>query len=267
MKIAPPPTEEQKASFNKNIKDEKVNSTRIVVILGSLLFIIYSFMDFFVLPEETLYIIYTTRALNFVVMSLIFAATFKPIFTEHYNKIVMFGYFCSGITLSIGIYLSQPAEYTYDLYFAALMILVMTAFSWSYLPIKYSILMSVVFIALYVIIKVFIHQDTQGSRIFTLISHISFLASACIIASIAQYIRDNLIYKNLRLQEKLKIIATEKTREAKKQATLANMDMLTRIPNRRFITDCLRKELSEAKQTNTLLTLVFIDLDGFKKDK
>ena len=116
MRKAPPLTEEHKASFNEHIKDEKVNSTRIVVTLGALLFIIYSFMDYFALPSETLYIIYSTRGVNLLVMALILSVTFKPIFTEQYNKIVMFGYISSGITLSIGIYFSQPAEYTYDLY-------------------------------------------------------------------------------------------------------------------------------------------------------
>ena len=177
----------------------------------------------------------------------------------------MFGYFCSGMTVSVGVFLSQTSDYSYDLYFAAFMILITTAFSWSYLPIKNSMLISVFFTATYVIIKVFSHQDIEGIRFITLVSHVFFLISVGVIGAIAQYIRDNLIYKNLKLQESLKIVAIAKTKEAKKQEALANLDALTGIPNRRYITECLQKALVEAEQSHSLLTLVFIDLNGFKQ--
>lgn len=265
MRIAPPNTQQQKASFNESVKGEKVTSTRIVVLLGAALLIIYSFMDYFGLPKEALYINYPLRGLDLLILAATFALTFKPIFAEQYNKILMFNYFCTGITISIGVLISQPGEYIYDIYFAGIMILIITTFSWTYLPVKHSILISVVFSAIYVMIKVFVHKDIEGSRFLTLMSHLFFLAGAGIIALIAQYIRDNLIYKNLKLQKRLKAIAASKTKEAEIQAKLANMDELTGIPNRRYIRDCLRKALIEVEQSQNLLTLLFIDLNGFKR--
>lgn len=44
----------------------------------------------------------------------------------------------------------------------------------------------------------------------------------------------------------------------------ANHDALTKLPNRTLLKDKLETSLEEVKKTQTLLTLFFIDLDGFK---
>ncbi len=264
MKISPTLTENKVTKITNSLEDEKANSTRVIAFLGGLLFVIYSFLDYFGLPSETTNILYPIRVANLVVLGVLFAITYRKIFQVHYNKILLFGYFCSGFTICAGVYLSQPGEYSHDLYFAAFMIFAMTAFSWSYLPLNQSLFLCIFFISLYTLIRVSVHKDIEGTRLLITVAHVFFLISVVVVAAIAQYIRDNLIYKNIRLQQKLKIIVDEKTQEAKRQAKLANMDMLTGIPNRRYITECLRKALVKAEKYHTNLTLVFIDLNGFK---
>lgn len=264
MKIASTPTKEQTKLFHESLKEEKVNSSRVLGVLGGFLYIVFSIIDYFGLPKETLVIIYTTRAFALLVISAIFYLTFKPIFLKHYNKLLMYGYYCSGIVICIAIYLSKAGEYSYDFYFVALIVLIITSFSWSYLPIRQSIIMSLVFIVAYAFIKVNVHKDYEGVRFLTLLSQIFYLASVGVIAAIAQAIRDSLIYKNIQLQQDLTLIAEEKTSEARKQKKLANMDALTGIPNRRYITEKLRKAIIEVERTHTQLTLIFIDLNGFK---
>ena len=264
VKIAPITTKEQIFSFNDSLSEEKANSSRVIAALGALLFIIYSVLDYFGLPRETLEILYPVRAIYILILSILFYLTFKPIFLKQYNKILLFGYYASGITVCVGIYLSKSGEYSYNLYFAALLVLIITSCSWSYLPIKQSILMNLTFISAYVLIKIFMHQDTEGTELLIVISHLFYLVSVMVIASTAQYIRDSLIYRNLKLQEDLKSIVGEKTKEAKKQKRLANMDAQTGIPNRRYITKKLQKLITEIERTESQLTLIFIDLNGFK---
>lgn len=45
---------------------------------------------------------------------------------------------------------------------------------------------------------------------------------------------------------------------------LANYDPLTSLPNRQYVMDTLRLELSRAKKNNRNLSLIYFDLDGFK---
>ncbi|WP_299880264.1 GGDEF domain-containing protein [uncultured Cocleimonas sp.] len=264
MIITSKPSKEETASFNESIINEKVSSTRIIVILGALLFIVYTIMDKFGLPDETLETIYLARGSLLLVLAYIYFLTYKPIFIKYYIPILMIGYFACGTTISVGVYVSQMGDYSYDLYFAALIILVATSFSWSYLPIKSSVFISAFFILTYICMRVFAHKDIEGVRLLTLMSHVFYLVSSAVIAATAQYIRDNLIYKNIRLQNSLIQEAEEQTKEAEKQEILANLDTLTGIPNRRYITECLQKALEEAEHTNTLLVLIFMDLNGFK---
>ena len=265
MNLPPTPTKEEKVSFNESIREEKVNSSRVIVTLGALLIVIYTLLDSFGLPKDTLNVIYPVRGTILIILTTLFVLTFnEPFFNKHYVKFLMIGYLCSGVMVTIGVYVSQLGDYSYDLYFAALIILVITSFSWSYLPIKSSIFMCFIFISAFVIIKVFLHQDTEGTRPLTLAAKVFFLTFVGIVAAIAQYIRDNLIYRNLRLQKKLKEFAIEKTKEAEEQERLANLDVLTGIPNRRSITKSLNIALKEADQTNSLLILIFMDLNGFK---
>lgn len=254
--------------FDKNLKQEKVTSTRVIVILASLLYILHSIMDYFGIPNEDLIILVSTRIVNLVVYGIILLLTFKKSFQKHYNKILIFGYLYSGFTICIAIYISQENDYSYNLYFAALLVLMFTSFTWSYLPFKYTLSMSACFIFAYGFIKVFFHKHTitdfDSVQFLILISHIFYLCSVVFVASIAQFVKENLIYKNIKLQEELEVIVKAKTKEARKHAKLANIDALTGIPNRRYITENLNRALSEAERANTQLTLVFIDLNGFK---
>ncbi|WP_299872831.1 GGDEF domain-containing protein [uncultured Cocleimonas sp.] len=252
--------------FGDNLKEEKTHSTRLVVLLGTLLYGLYSIIDFFGLSEEMLDALYPPRMANFLLYAAIFASTFKQeFFQKHYNKIMMSGYTVSGIAISYAILISQEGDYSHDMYFAALMGLIFMSFTWSYLPIKYPFIMSVGLIATFAIIKIYFHQDTSGGKSIAFIGQVFYMINVLIIASIAQIIRDILIKKNILLKQTFEDNLLVKTQEAKKQKSRANLDMLTGIPNRRHITKLLNKAVKVAEENNTHLTLVFIDLNGFKK--
>ena len=52
--------------------------------------------------------------------------------------------------------------------------------------------------------------------------------------------------------------------QQKMMSKLANFDSLTGLPNRQFVLDNLRLELSRAKRAETDVALLFFDIDGFK---
>ncbi|MDT0581005.1 MULTISPECIES: EAL domain-containing protein [Alteromonadaceae] len=52
--------------------------------------------------------------------------------------------------------------------------------------------------------------------------------------------------------------------QQKLMSKLANFDSLTGLPNRQFVLDNLRLELSRAKRSKQEISLLFFDLDGFK---
>ncbi len=255
-------TNTQRHSFSKDLEEEKQKSSRVISLLGALLFTIYTAIDVFALPKETLEIIVPLRIATISFLIMLFYITFKPIFLKEYLKIHLVAYYTCGVSISIAVYLQQADFYSYNSYFATFLVLFATLFSWSYIPLKQSILMSLVFVLIYSMIKLFVHKSTQGTEFFTLVSHLFYLSSSIIILSISQGIRDSLIFSNLYLQKDLKDLVHKKTAEAQKNKELANIDELTGIPNLRAIKQKLNKALN--KEEATELTLVFIDLNGFK---
>lgn len=253
-------------SFGNSIDKEKTNSTRLIVILGSFLYGLYSIIDFYGLPTETFMILFPPRLLNFLMFVSIFVITFKQqFFLKHYDKIIVTGYIFTGLAICFAIFYAEEEHYSHGLYFAALMCLIFMSYTWSYLPIKYPLIMSALFIVTFALIKVYVHKDTSGSHFLSFFGQMFYLTSVVTIAAIAQVIRDNLIKSNIVLKEKLRHEAFDKIEEVKKQQALANMDMLTGIPNRRYITECLRDAILEAEKNDTQLTILFIDLNGFKR--
>lgn len=57
---------------------------------------------------------------------------------------------------------------------------------------------------------------------------------------------------------------TETTRKADRLRTLAERDVLTGLPNRRAVLNCLERALAAASSNRTLLAIGYVDLDGFK---
>jgi len=251
-------------SFSDDLKDEKEYSSRVISLLATFLFVIYTIMDCFGLPKETLTAIIPVRIIAISIFLGFYFITYKPIFQKQYNKINLCAYYAGGVAVAIGAYIAQPGDYSYNMYFAAFIILFIACFSWSYLPIYQSVFMSFVFVTVYSCIKIFSHGTTSGTELLSFLSHLFYMSSVIVLAAIAQQIRDSLIYRNLTLQEELKIIVDEKTEEAKKHKELAAIDELTGLHNRRFITEKLRQSIADLKETDSSFILAYIDLNGFK---
>jgi diguanylate cyclase (GGDEF)-like protein len=222
-------------------------------------------MDYFGFTKDVLMQLYIPRVANLALYAFIYYLTYKrEFFLKHYNNILMSGYVVSGIAICFAIFIARDGDYSHGMYFAALMVLVYNSFTWSYLPMHYSVILGALLLVSYAMIKIYIHQDASGTHFLLFIGQVFYLMSLITVAATSKIIRDNLIKKNLLLQKKLTKIAKAKTQEAERHAKLANLDVLTGLPNRRSMRSRMRQALAEAKQSNTKLTLIFIDLNGFK---
>jgi len=99
----------------------------------------------------------------------------------------------------------------------------------------------------------------------SLFVNIFFLLSAASIGFISKIIRDKHVKENFLLQQSLKEAVKEKTIEAEDNAYIANHDSLTKLPNRRYITELLEESLQLAKEREKVLAILFLDLNGFKQ--
>lgn len=255
-------SENSKELFKSHIDAEKVTATRSMCLLGSLLYLIFMGVDmlsFSYTPFEVL-IIRGSVVAFLLISALISYTSYIQIFIKYYDFLFSVFFLVATAGIEAMIYLAQPEDHAYYVYFAGLLLIIMTIFSWSYFKFPVSAVLTILVISSYSYI-----EYLKGMNPAAILVNDVFLVSSAIISFAAQLIRDRYIRENFLLQQSLKEAIKEKTLEAKDNAYLANHDSLTNLSNRRHVTELLEGSLQIAKEKDQVLALLFIDLNDFKK--
>ncbi|MCF6190837.1 MAG: GGDEF domain-containing protein [Cocleimonas sp.] len=254
-------TKEQDKLFQSYIEDEKLGGTRIMGVLGSMLYIVFAIVDFFSL-SRTLEQVFLIRGAVVIVLLgvVVFSYTHVKILLKYHNIIFSMLFLIAAAGIEAMIYLTQPEDHASSVYFVGLLLIIMTIYAWSFFKTALSFVITFTIIATYTLIEI-----QKGISLDVLFVNIVFLVSGFIISFISQVIRDRYLKDNFLLQQSLKEAVEAKTLEAKDNAYLANHDPLTDLPNRRYVTELLEDSLEVAKQDDKILAILFLDLNGFKQ--
>jgi len=106
---------------------------------------------------------------------------------------------------------------------------------------------------------------TKEMLVSELMVNLLFFVGAIVIGIASQMLRNRFLKEIFLLKESLAKALQEKTVESKNNAFLANHDVLTGLPNRRHVIELLEESLSIAKNHDKILSILFIDLNGFKQ--
>lgn len=250
---------ETQEKYQIHIESEKISASRTLCILGSLLYLVFGIADIYSLSTSLTEVLVVRGS----VVTLMFGAialSYLKSFPRYYEVIISLVYLFAAAGIEAMIYLSTPGDHAANVYFAGLILVIMTVFSWAFFKIGTSIFIIVSILASYVYLGVL-----KGTPTPSLLVNLFFLISATSIGYISQIIRDRYLKENFYLQQSLKESVEEKTLEAKDNAYLANHDPLTDLSNRRHVTELLERSLQIAKEKDKVLALLFLDLNGFKQ--
>ncbi len=98
-----------------------------------------------------------------------------------------------------------------------------------------------------------------------LMVNLLFFVAAIVIGIASQMLRNRFLKEIFLLKESLAKALQEKTVESKNNAFLANHDVLTGLPNRRYVIELLEESLNIARDYDKVLSILFIDLNRFKQ--
>jgi diguanylate cyclase (GGDEF)-like protein len=252
-------SERQEELFQSHIANEKISAARTLSILGSLLYLAFGVVDIYSLSITLPEVLAIRGAVLFVMISSI-AISYLKSFPKYYDLTIAAVYLSATAGINAMIYLALPGDHAANVYFAGLILVIMTVFSWAYFKGTTSLIVISSILASYAYVEMI-----KGMPIPSLLVNMFFLISACSIGFLSQLIRDRYIRENFELQQSLKEAVEEKTIEAKDNAYLANHDALTLLPNRRYITELLEESLQIAKEKDKVLAILFLDLNGFKQ--
>jgi len=253
-------------SYEKSIEKDKIQLSKIVSILAAILFAFSEITDIWAISSDTYELsIYRWMIITLLITTFFLASKHPTFFLKHYSAFKTAVFLISGIFIEYTIYLSKPSDLSYYIYFSGLLIVFMVMFSWAHLKIKHLLAITAFIIGGYIIAIVFRVNNGPHSNIAILIPTLIILGASISVGMIGKIVRDNQLYERFKLQQSLSNLYLEKQAEAEKFAHDANHDALTGLPNRRFAEKCLEKQLAKAKKNNSLVVMLFIDLNGFKQ--
>ncbi|MEE9446007.1 MAG: GGDEF domain-containing protein [Cocleimonas sp.] len=246
-------------AFQSHIESEILFTSRIMCILGALLYASFIIADLYSISASLTEIL-LIRGL--VAGSLIagYFLTYSKVFLKYYDQLVFIILISATVGIEAMIYLATPEEHAAKVYFVGLLLVIMTTFAWTFLKKSTSLIAVSFIIGSYAYLG--FHK---GLVLSDLLVNIYLLLSAVAIGFISQVIRNRHLRENFLLGQSLERAYKEKEEEAKGNEYLANHDGLTGLPNRRYMMELLDKSLTEAKEKNRVLAILFLDLNGFKQ--
>ncbi len=253
------PSNQIENSFQSHIEVEKINVSRTMCLLGALLYMLFGVADIFSVTTA-LSDVLLIRGSIVISLMLIYAYTYHPSFLKNYNLTLTFVYLISSVGIESMIYMAQPEDLASSIYFAGLLLVIMTIFAWSYMRIEASFITTITIIISYSALSIV--KELPYEEVFV---NVFFLFSAASIGFLSQLIRDRYLRENFILKCKLEKSLEDKTEEAKDHLYKANHDELTGLANRRYVTEQLENSLQIAKEKDKILLILFIDLNGFKQ--
>lgn len=252
-----------KKEFQLHIEPEKIIGSRVMCVLGIILYLVFIVVDMYAL-KSALYEAFVIRLAVISGLIIAFLFTFSASFIKYYQLIQTIPYSLGGIGICLMILISSPSDSASNIYFAGLLLVMTILFSWSHLHMASIFINAIFMISLYVGIELSKNSETTYI-LSTLLPNCFFLISAAIIGFVTQIMRNQYLRQNFLLQQTLKDDYNKKSAEAKDNQYLANHDPLTDLPNRRYLTELLEKSLEFAATNDKVLVIMFVDLNGFKQ--
>ncbi|PLY07328.1 MAG: GGDEF domain-containing protein [Arcobacter sp.] len=230
--------------YNKSIQTFRLIQIRAITILTGILYIVYSKIDQYILPEDIMNI-----ASNFhlyIIAPILFIISFLTYFPKYYTKMIfmlMIAPICAAI---VNLILVTNIE-SFTTYMTEIYLIIFWVFTVSGLKLKQSSI-SVFFISLIAFINYY-YIFPLPKELF--IMHSFWVFAVLSFGFVGAFLLERLSMKNFITYKKLK--------------DLAITDSLTGLYNRTKLDEILQNELNRSKRYNHNFAFILLDIDHFKE--
>ena len=252
-----------RASFNTHLTHERIRSAREGCIVALVLFTSFGVLDIWA-ASSALTEVWSLRAFVVVLLLGLLWSTWFPLFLKRYVPLVISIYLGMGLATVGMIYVSGMNDLARHHYYIVIILEIMALYTWSFLSLYLTAATGMLLVALYLSMAIGLHQMNNALEWPVLLSNCFFLVSANIIGIYSNIKRNRFILESFLLQQTLHN-KLQHTEGAKKESDfLSDHDPLTGLPNRKRFMRELKDAVNSAKEMQTKVALLFIDLDGFK---
>lgn len=252
------------ADYQSDLGPEKIRVLKLVARIGCVMHFAFGVLDYWAIPSAYLQV-WAIRAFVVTLTLLVLAAaTYRPqTVLSRYAFVVWTMQMIWAFSIAVMIVLAKRTDLAWDGYYCGLM-LVCSGIAVGYLRVWQVCALEVTCLGIYVGVAVFAQGMLATENWPRLMMNCFFLSSemfiGILIATIAnQYSREVYLLRHALRRD------MESAQEAKRQSDyLAEHDALTELPNRILFLRRLGEVIELANQTGTVVSVLFIDLDGFK---
>lgn len=236
-------------------------------VLATVLFTAFGFLDFWAFPSG---VATAWRIRGFVVLVnlAVIALTVsrhRSLLLRHYQSFTALQHLFWAASIEWLILQAKPGDPARYSYYAGLMLVSLALFSCTYLSRGLALALSAAIMTMYVALALGVQGLATRAQWPVLLSNSFFLIAANVLGAYAQGTRDRFARDNFLRKQTLRhdLDMTELARRHSDYE--ADHDPLTGLYNRQGLLRQLGTMLVKAKAQNEVVSLFFIDLDGFKQ--
>lgn len=247
-------------AYQAYLEPTKIKSFRLFCTLGAVLYFVFIFADMYSHSIKVMDALMLRGATVLMLLGAL-SLSYRANFIKYYGLVVTATFLLGSFGILVMIYLAQPNDHASDVYFAGVMLLLMAVLSWSYLSVVVTTLLIASLIIGY-IAAVSISKDTSWPEVMV---SLLFFTATIAIGMASQILRTRFLKEIFMLKESVAKSLKEKTEESSNNAFRANHDLLTGLPNRRYVTSLLEESLGRAKKETKVLAILLMDVNGLKQ--
>jgi diguanylate cyclase (GGDEF)-like protein len=252
------------ADYQSDLGPEKIRVLKLTAKLGCALYLSFGILDYWAIPSAC-HQVWIVRGSTVALTLIVFAvATYRPkAVLSRYAFVVWTMQLIWAFGIAVMIVLAKQSDLAWSSYYCGLM-LVCSATPVGYLGVRLTYALGITCVAIYIAVAVCVQGMATGQEWPRLLMNAYFLVSAMIIGIVIATISDRYSRQVYLLRLALRR-DMEVAKEAKLQSDfLAEHDTLTELPNRIFFLRQLEQVINRAADAGTTVSVLFIDLDGFK---
>jgi len=224
--------------------------SRIAHLLGFSLYILFGFVDPFIVPEVK----WEVWGIRFVVCALTLASlatTFTRLFYAHHQAVLMALASIFGISILLMLVLAD--ESAMNRYYPGLILVLIGTFNTLGIRFLNALAISAGVLFLYCMLE----WGFKANEAHLIATNLMFLSGTAIICGAASYTSERHLRRLFRYQVILEGMYSESQEESAR-------DSLTNLLNRGGWEDLARHSLARAQRGGAMAAVIFVDLDGFK---
>lgn len=224
--------------------------SRLALLLGAMMYEIYGVLDYMLVSQELIALIFVIRLSTTCSILLVFALSFSRLFRKYSQQILSLTMIAACFSLLWKMSLINQSIFPY--YFSGLLLF----FFWVHAFQVFSFLY-VVLTALIILIITAVSFFLLKLSFIEIVSYIFILITIAGISVFSAYVTEKR-HRFLFLRQK------ELDRERYIHHERAMHDVLTNLPNRFLVIDRIERVIEEAHRTPQVCAGYFLDLDNFK---